>query len=96
MGKKNKCIIFKQRKEIKANAVKGDIVVFTFSHIGIVESNNGDTFKTIEGNTNSRGSRDGGGVERKNRSIHRMRAIIRLPTDPVIIEGLITDYMAFC
>jgi hypothetical protein len=38
---------------------KGDIVVYTFSPIGIVESVGTGIHKTIEGNTNEAGSREG-------------------------------------
>jgi hypothetical protein len=41
-AKHNNCLIFKPNSKVY-NAIKGDIVVFTFSHIGIVESNNGTT-----------------------------------------------------
>lgn len=54
-------------------------MVFTFSHIGIVESAQGNSFTSIEGNTNSAGSREGVEVARKNRLLHIARAFIRLP-----------------
>ena len=58
---------------------KGDIVVFTFSHIGIAVSDvdkNG-IVQTIEGNTDSDGSREGDGVYRKRRHISKIRSAIR-------------------
>jgi hypothetical protein len=56
----------------------GDIVVFTFSHIGIATSypRNG-MVETIEGNTDAAGSREGGGVFEKTRSVSKIRSRIR-------------------
>jgi hypothetical protein len=62
---------------------KGDIVVYTFSHIGIVEST-GVGLRTIEGNTNEEGSRDGTTCRRKQRAMSLARCFIRMPT--VIID----------
>ncbi len=56
----------------------GDIVVFTFSHIGLaVSSPDGSTVDTIEANTDADGSREGGGVFRKTRKLSQIRARIR-------------------
>lgn len=56
----------------------GDIVIFTFSHIGLaVEDASGSTVETIEGNTDAQGSREGGGVFRKTRKLSQIRARIR-------------------
>lgn len=58
----------------------GDLIVFTFSHCGIAISAPGNkhgTFRTIEGNTDAAGSREGGGVFRKERSPNKVRARIR-------------------
>lgn len=67
--------IFKPRQRIW----KGDIVVFTFSHIGlaIADESNG-MVTTVEGNTDSSGSREGGGVYRKRRKTSQVRSHIRL------------------
>ena len=46
---------------------KGDVVVFRFSHIGIVDSVAAGRVHTIEGNTNEAGSREGTGVLEKER-----------------------------
>lgn len=57
----------------------GDIIVFTFSHTGFATSapdEDGD-FHTVEGNTNTAGIRDGGGVYTKVRNISKVRARIR-------------------
>lgn len=56
----------------------GDIVVYDFSHIGIVKRCIGDKFEAIEGNTNSAGSRDGDGVYFKVRPRSLARAFIRI------------------
>ena len=64
----------------------GDIVLYNFlggtgfQHIGIIESNNGSTITTIEGNTSSgeAGSQHAGnGVWRRTRPFTHVRAIIR-------------------
>jgi hypothetical protein len=63
-------------------ARKGDIVVFDFSHIGIVvEDQHGSYINTVEGNTNGQGARDsdsGDGVWRKRRHRSSVRNYIRL------------------
>jgi hypothetical protein len=58
---------------------KGDIVVFTFSHIGIVDVARQDSVTTIEGNTNEEGSREGTTVRQKDRVFPIIRCFIRLP-----------------
>jgi hypothetical protein len=58
----------------------GDILCFTFSHTGVaisVPDKNGDV-QTVEGNTDSAGSREGGGVFRKARHLSKIRSRIRL------------------
>ena len=58
---------------------KGDIVVFKQSHIGLaVADQAGSTIKTVEGNTDLSGSREGGGVYAKVRKISKIRSVIRL------------------
>ena len=58
---------------------RGDIVVFSFSHIGIATSDSsGNSFTTIEGNTDSSGSREGGGVWEKTRSLSSLSSAIHL------------------
>jgi hypothetical protein len=51
----------------------GSIIIFDhgkgLGHTGIVESIDGNTIHTIEGNTNNNGSREGIAVERKVRSL---------------------------
>ena len=67
-------------RPVRANMIRpGDIVIFKFSHIGIATSTTSlrGEIKTIEGNTNSAGSRDGGGVYRKIRNISDIRCRIR-------------------
>lgn len=61
-------------EDIKA----GDILVYTFSHIGLAVGNAHDgVVPTIEGNTDAAGSREGGGVFRKVRPVSKVRARIR-------------------
>ena len=62
-------------------AKPGDIVVFDFSHVGIVESDSGYQIVTLEGNTNGKGERDsesGDGVWRKVRHKTLARNFIRI------------------
>jgi hypothetical protein len=66
-----------------AEVQPGDIVMFDFSHVGIVvrEHKPTGTFESIEGNTNVAGSRDsvsGDGVWRKVRNKRIARNFIRL------------------
>lgn len=58
---------------------RGDVVIFTFSHVGIATSgtNMAGMVSTVEGNTNSQGSREGDGVYRKVRHISKIRSIIK-------------------
>jgi len=67
-------------KKPHRNDIKpGDIVVFTFSHIGIALSapdKNGNV-RTIEGNTDGAGSREGGAVLKKTRHVGKIRSRIR-------------------
>lgn len=59
---------------------KGDIVVFTFSHIAIAtsDSDSAGYFATVEGNTNAAGSREGNGVYKKVRNVSSVRSTISL------------------
>ncbi|MEL7450158.1 MAG: peptidoglycan-binding protein [Pseudomonadota bacterium] len=73
------CLVFRLDDE-NYSAHKGDIVVFTFSHIGIVESvNENGSLNTIEGNTSVEGSREGTTVRRQVRVKGVIRCLIRLP-----------------
>lgn len=56
----------------------GDLMTFDMSHIGLVVDDTGDTISTIEGNTSTAGSRDGGGVFAKTRHRSEARHFIRL------------------
>lgn len=59
---------------------KGDVVIYNFSHTGIVESDNGATITAIEGNTTSNNSgsqSNGGGVFRRTRNKSTVTAYIR-------------------
>ncbi|HKV53338.1 MAG TPA: CHAP domain-containing protein [Candidatus Binataceae bacterium] len=67
------------QKDIKAKP--GDIVVYEFSHTGIV-SREGDSthdFYAIEGNTNPGGGRDGYEVAERGRNYSSVRKFVRLP-----------------
>jgi len=73
-----KCLVFKPSSRV-IRPQMGDICVFTFSHIGIVEAVNPSSVDTIEGNTNEAGGREGTGVWRKSRSLSIVRRFVRLP-----------------
>jgi len=62
-------------------AKRGDIAVYTFSHIGIVTRDQGrgdGSIHTVEGNTNKAGDREGDGVFRKIRPLSKIRSLIRI------------------
>lgn len=67
------------RKPHKGDIEAGDIVVFTFSHVGFAISapDNNGYVTTCEGNTDDAGSREGGGVFIKRRHISKIRSRIR-------------------
>lgn len=67
------------RKPHRGDILSGDIVVFTFSHIGIAVSapDAEGNVKTVEGNTDKKGSREGGGVYLKTRHVSQVRSRIR-------------------
>ena len=58
---------------------RGDLVIFTFSHIGIATSSpdSEGNFHTVEGNSNSAGSRTGGMVCTNIRNVKLVRSRIR-------------------
>lgn len=60
----------------------GDIFIMRFSgdtgHTGFVESVTGHVATTIEGNTNSGGSREGDGVYRRERALGAFHGVVRL------------------
>ena len=58
----------------------GDIVIFTFSHIGLAISGPDEAgyVTTIEGNTDGQGSREGGAVLIKKRKLSSIRSRIRV------------------
>jgi hypothetical protein len=59
---------------------RGDIVIFEFSHTGIVLRNCGDGwYETLEANTNEAGEREGKFVMRKRRKWNTIAGFIRLP-----------------
>jgi hypothetical protein len=56
----------------------GDIVIFTFSHIGLLYDDAPGTLYTIEANTNASGSREGDGIWQKTRPLKHVRSFVRL------------------
>jgi len=67
------------RKPHRGDIKPGDIVVFTFSHVGFAvgEPDEEGYVSTLEGNTDTAGSREGGGVFRKRRKLSSIRSRIR-------------------
>lgn len=67
------------KKPHKNDIQPGDIVVLKRSHIGIAVSDvhNDGVVLTVEGNTDSSGSREGGGVFLKQRHVSELRSRIR-------------------
>lgn len=62
----------------KTSIMAGDILVYTFSHIGLAKADQGGTtVRVVEGNTDSSGSREGGGVYARSRKLTQIRSIIR-------------------
>lgn len=61
----------------------GDIIILDYGngqgHTGFVTAVNGEWVDTIEGNTNSAGSREGDGVYRKRRLIKNAKGFLRMP-----------------
>lgn len=67
------------KKPHKDDIKAGDIVMFTFSHIGLAISDPQDGYiDTIEGNTDGQGSREGGAVLLKKRKLSAIRSRIRI------------------
>lgn len=56
----------------------GDIMVFDISHIGIVDTDEGDLIYSVEANTGATGSRDGEGVFYKTRHRSEAKNFIRI------------------
>jgi len=67
------------KKPHKGDIKRGDIVCFTFSHIGIAlgSPDEAGNLLTCEGNTNAEGLREGDGVYKKTRNISKIRSRIR-------------------
>lgn len=67
------------RKPAGNDIKPGDIVIYRFSHVGIATSvpDSDGYIRTVEGNTDSAGSREGGGVFAKNRKVSSVRSRIR-------------------
>jgi len=67
--------------KVIGNAQPGDIFIMDFGkglgHTGIVESVNGASVSTIEGNTNDTGSREGIEVCRKVRKMSKIKGFLR-------------------
>ena len=68
------------RKPTNEDIKAGDIVIFTFSHIGLAikDIDSSGYVMTIEGNTNGAGSREGGSVLEKKRHVSKIRSRIRI------------------
>lgn len=69
----------KTKKKPQGDIERGDLVVFSFSHVGIATGrpDKSGHFPTIEGNTGAGGGNDGDGVYRKFRHIGLVRSRVR-------------------
>lgn len=69
----------KTKKRPRGDIQRGDLIVFSFSHVGIATGKPDKLghFPTIEGNTGAGGGNDGDGVYRKFRHIDLVRSRIR-------------------
>lgn len=94
-AKNNRCLIF-SNKSLDFKPQRGDIVVFTFSHVGIVEAAGSATLTTIEGNTNDAGSREGTTVARKTRAKTIVRSYIRLPVSMIEVPVRLATIARTC
>lgn len=67
------------RRNPQRDIKEGDIVIYTFSHVGFAESspNKDGFFQAIEGNTDGAGGREGGSVLQKTRNVSRVKTRIR-------------------
>ncbi len=67
------------KKPAHGDIKPGDIVIFTFSHVGFATTapDENGIFGTVEGNTDQAGSREGGGVFAKRRKLSQIRSRIR-------------------
>jgi len=67
------------RKPAGRDIEPGDIVIFNFSHVGFAVSAPDETghFRSVEGNTDGQGSREGGAVLSKWRRTSQVRSRIR-------------------
>lgn len=77
------------RKPHRGDITAGDIVVFRFSHVGFAVSapDKGGYLTTVEGNTDTKGSREGGGVFQKRRHISEIRSRIRFRQDKLVASA---------
>ena len=76
-GKKNNALVFTP-KETKYTPTRGDIVIFNFSHVGIVTGKESAMYSTVEGNTNAAGGREGYQVARKMRGMGVAKCFVRI------------------
>ena len=75
-GANHGCLILSPSRVIPQ---RGDIVVYTFSHCGIVADVEPGYVHAVEGNTNSQGGRDGYEVAKRLRAFSQIKALIRIP-----------------
>jgi len=76
-GDRSDCTVFNGNRSAPA---RGDIVVFNFSHTGIVVQSGSGHFHSVEGNTTpNAGGNQGYVVERRLRSQHALKGFVRLP-----------------
>jgi hypothetical protein len=77
-AKQQSCLVWFPSAD-RTQPTRGDLVVYTFSHCGIVIASSRDIFYAVEGNTNTNGSADGYEVAKRPRSYADVQAFIHLP-----------------
>ncbi len=86
-GKKNNALVFRPKNCPPYIPQRGDIVIFNFSHVGIVTKGGEKSFQTIEGNTNAAGGREGYQVARKTRTLASVVCFVRIAQKAEPVKG---------
>lgn len=77
-GRRNNCLIFRPSQCPPYIPQRGDIVIFTFSHVGIVTRAGTRPVVSVDGNTNDEGGREGYKVAVRERGIGSVRCFVRI------------------
>lgn len=77
-GKRNNALIFRPKNCPPYIPQRGDIVIYEYSHVGIVTKGTATSFTDISGNTTSGGSREGYIVTTKGHTMAKVRCFVRI------------------